>query len=89
MNTNKDIIFPPFVSLFINDVGKTCVYYYRGLTSNNTYAYQLFKEEDLPEHTKTINNDGSVIYTFDKKIKKIQCKLISENFENKKISISL
>lgn len=90
MDSNKlNIVFPPFVSLFINDAGKTCIYYYRGLTENNSFAYQLFKEEELPKHTKEINNDGSIIYKFNNKIIHINCNLVSDIFPNKKISISL
>ena len=85
----SNIIFPPFVSLFIDDTGKTCIYYYRGLTMNNKFIYQLFNEEDLPDHKKIINNDGSVIYEFNNKITHINCNLVSDKFPNKKISISL
>ena len=85
----SDIIFPPFVALFINDAGKTCIYYYRGLTKDNKFAYQAFKEEELPAYEKMTNKDGSIIYEFANKITKIQCNLVSDIYPSKKILISL
>ena len=87
--TSAYIIFPPFVSLFINDSGKTCIYYWRGLDSDGKFAYQMFNESDLPKYTKTINDDGSIIYEFKRKINNIQCTLISDIYPNKKIFVKL
>ena len=74
---NSIIIFPAFVSLFINDTGKTCIYYFRGLTAENEFIYQQINEEQMPPHNTTINDDGSVIYEFNNKITHIKCRLVS------------
>ena len=74
---NSIIIFPAFVSMFINNIGKTCIYYFRGLDKDNQYIYQQINEEQMPPHNTTINDDGSVIYEFKTKITHIKCKLVS------------
>ena len=86
-----NILFPVFISLYTDNIN-TYMYYFRGLTNENKYIYQDFNEANIPNHTKQINNDGSIIYKFNKSIKSIQCNLIS-NFNdiipNKKIFIKL
>lgn len=77
----EDIIFPAYISLFINDSNNMCIYYFRGLTENNNYVYQEFNEEKMPKHNKIVNEDGSIIYELESKIISINCHLIS-NYPN-------
>lgn len=77
MDNNSNIVFPSFVSLFTNDAGNTCIYYFRGLDKDNQYIYQQINEEQMPPHNTTINDDGSVIYEFKTKITHIKCRLVS------------
>lgn len=72
-----DILFPAFITLYNTEDNKTNIYYFRGLTDSENWIYQMFNEEQLPEHNKIINEDGSVIYEFKNKITNIKCKLVS------------
>jgi hypothetical protein len=72
-----DILFPAFITLYNTKDNKTNIYYFRGLTDSENWIYQMFNEEQLPEHNKIINEDGSVIYEFKNKITNIKCKLVS------------
>ena len=84
---SEQIIFPSFISLFVNESKNMCIYYFRGLTNNNEFIYQEFNEEQLPKnYTKEIKDDGSIIYIFKSHISSINCHLIS-NFENIKDKI--
>ena len=91
MKSEEKIIFPAFVSLFVNESKKSCIYYFRGLTNNNKFVYQEFNEEQLKgDYTKEYNKDGSIIYIFKSNISSINCHLIS-NFkyiQEKTIKIS-
>lgn len=81
MKQKEQIIFPAFVSLFVNDSKNSCIYYFRGLTNTNKFIYQEFNEEQLKgEYTKQYNDDGSIIYIFKTHVSSINCHLIS-NFE--------
>lgn len=85
----NNIIFPEFVSLYINENNKTCIYYFRGLDNDNNFIYQEFNEEQMPDHIKIINDDGSIIYEFKNKITSIKCHLISDfkDIKDKNIKI--
>ena len=66
---NEQIIFPSFISLFINESKSMCIYYFRGLTNNNEFIYQEFNENQLPKnYKKEIKDDGSIIYIFNSHI---------------------
>ena len=72
MKQKEQIIFPAFVSLFVNDSKNSCIY---------KFIYQEFNEEQLKgEYTKQYNDDGSIIYIFKTHVSSINCHLIS-NFE--------
>lgn len=77
---NNDILFPCFITLYINENNKTCIYYFRGLNINYEWIYQQFNEDQLPTNTKIINDDGSIIYEFNNHISSIDCYLLS-NFK--------
>ena len=84
-----NILFPAFITLYNNQDNKTCIYYFRGLTDSFKWIYQMFNEEQLPEHTKITTEDGSIIYQFKHKILSIKCYLISNfsEIQNKSIKI--
>ena len=89
MNELNNILFPEFVTLFINETNESCVYFFRGLDNDYNYIYQGFDEEKLPVHSKQINEDGSIIYKFHSKINNLRCNLIGMNelIKNKQIFI--
>lgn len=81
MKQQEQIIFPAFVSLFVNDSKKSCIYYFRGLTNTDKFVYQEFNEEQIKgDYIKEYNDDGSIIYIFKTHVSSINCHLIS-NFE--------
>ena len=83
------MLFPEFVTLYIDPLDKkTCIYYFRGLDNDGNYIYQQFNESQIPdEHTKTINPDGSIIYKFNKCIKSVKCNLIPMHNDNMEAKI--
>ena len=86
----ENILFPAFVSLY-QDQDNTYVYYFRGLTETNKWIFQDFDESEMVDCHKILNEDGSIIYQFDKSIKSIQCNLISNfsNIQNKQFFLKL
>ena len=86
----ENIMFPVFVSLY-SDTNYTYMYYFRGLTESDKWIYQDFDENNIPTHEKKLNEDGSIIYIFNKTIQSIQCNLISnfKNIPNKSIFIKI
>ena len=85
------MLFPAFVSVYINTNNKVCLYYFRGLDEQCNWIYQQFNEEQMPENTKIINDDGSIIYEFKHHVNAINCHLISdkENIKDKNINIKV
>lgn len=82
MKEQEQIIFPAYVSLFVNDSKKSCIYYFRGLTNTDKFVYQEFNEEQLNgDYTKEYNDDGSIVYIFKTNISSINCHLLS-NFKH-------
>lgn len=73
-------MFPPFITLYTNSDNLSEIYFFRGLDNDGKWIYQAFNEENMPPHTKNINSDGSIIYTFEtNEIKQIKCNLVNNN----------
>ena len=73
---------PGYITAYKDNEGNVCLYMFPGLLDNK-FIYQYINEEKLSNFSKTINEDSSVLYTFNhKSIKHINACLIS-NFKDK------
>lgn len=71
-------MFPGYVTTFKDKDNFIHLYFYPGLTDNNSFFYRdLDLSNCKVEYTKSINKDGSKEYIFkNKNIVRIVCKLI-------------
>ena len=83
-------MFPGFVSIYKDDNKYINLYFYPGLSDNGTDIYRPLELTNEYEYIKNIREDKSVIYQFiNKKIKKINFKLISHNNDYKTIPLEI
>lgn len=83
--------FPGFISAYRNENGFIELYIFKGIY-NDIDMYENMDDNKMPQHNKTINDDGSVIYELlNKKIKRIRCVLKSsiKEIKNKEININI
>lgn len=85
-------MLPGYITLFKDDDGFVHLFFYKGLTNENTYYYNDLDLSGIEKagYTYTVNkfNDFTTDYIFDNKnIKSMNCNLIS--FNNKHFTQTL
>ena len=73
-------MFPGFVSLYKNNEGKICLYYFPGLTNDMKPIYMALDMSNIEMgYTFVKNPDNSVIYTFaDDNITTVTARMINK-----------